>query len=108
MAEMFSNLVGKKNNKLQILEAQQTQGKMNTKKTTPWLSRKKYVTYRKHSAINNRLLGKPLVVQWLGLRSFTSKDTGLFSGWGTKIPQAVQCSRRKNQNTTDFLSETGG
>ena len=29
-----------------------------------------------------------LVVQWLGLHTFTAKDAGSIPGWGTKIPQA--------------------
>ena len=32
------------------------------------------------------------MVQWLGLSTFTVKSVGLIPGWGTKIPQASQCS----------------
>ena len=34
--------------------------------------------------------GNSLVVQWLGLHTFPTKDLGSISGWETKIPQATQ------------------
>ena len=33
-------------------------------------------------------LGNSLVVQWLGLHTFTAEGRGSVPGWGTKIPQA--------------------
>ena len=35
-----------------------------------------------------------MVVQWLGLRAFTTKGMGSVPGWGTKIPQAAQHSQK--------------
>ena len=32
--------------------------------------------------------GNSLVVQWLGLSTFTAMDPGLIPDWGTKMPQA--------------------
>ena len=40
-------------------------------------------------------MGNSLVVQWLGLRTFTTEGTGSIPGWGNKIPQAVWCSKKK-------------
>ena len=34
-------------------------------------------------------IGNFLVVQWLGLCTFTTEGTGSIPGWGNKIPQAV-------------------
>ena len=47
----------------------------------------------------------PVVVQWLGLHSLTVKGPGSVSGWGTKIPQAAQCSQKnpKTNKTTHEL-----
>ena len=36
-------------------------------------------------------VGNSLVVQWLGLHTFTAEGAGSIPGWGTKIPQAVWC-----------------
>jgi len=36
------------------------------------------------------LLENSLVVQWLGLHTFTTESWGSTPGWGTEIPQAVQ------------------
>ena len=33
--------------------------------------------------------GNSLVVQWLGLRTFSAQGLGSIPGWGTKIPQAT-------------------
>ena len=53
------------------------------------------------TALKNGLLREfPRVVQWLGFRAFTAKGTGSIPGWGTKIPQAAGCSKRKNKQTT--------
>ena len=38
-----------------------------------------------------------LVVQWLGLCTFTDEDLGLIPGWGTKIPQAVWNNQKKKK-----------
>ena len=35
--------------------------------------------------------GNSLVVQWLGLCTFTAGGTGSIPDWGTKIPQAAWC-----------------
>ena len=35
-------------------------------------------------------VGNSLVVQWLGLCTFTAKGLGSIPGWGTKIPQHGQ------------------
>ena len=34
------------------------------------------------------MVGNSLVVQWLGLCTFTAKGQSSIPGWGTKIPQA--------------------
>ena len=39
--------------------------------------------------------GNSLVFWWLGLVAFTAKGLGSIPGWGTKIPQAMQCSQRE-------------
>ena len=51
-------------------------------------------------AILNLSLGNSLVVQWLGLSSFTAEDPGSIPGQGTKIPQAMWCGKKPNQNKT--------
>ena len=38
------------------------------------------------------------LVQWLRLHMFNAGDEGSVTGWGTKIPHAVQT---KNKNKTD-------
>ena len=45
------------------------------------------------TAKNN--LGNSLVAQWLGLNTLTARGSELFSGWGTKIPQALQHGQKK-------------
>ena len=48
-------------------------------------------------------MGNPLVVQWLGLCTFTARGRGSIPRWGAKIPQAVwhgQKIKIKNQNKT--------
>ena len=42
-----------------------------------------------------KILGNSLVVQWLGLCTFTAKGPGSVPGRGTKIPQAMQHSQKK-------------
>ena len=44
------------------------------------------------------LWGTSLVVQWLGLCAFIAEGLGSIPGWGTKIPQAVQCGKKKEKN----------
>ena len=41
--------------------------------------------------------GNTLAVQWLGLQAFTAKGPGSIPGRGTKIPQAVWHSQKKNK-----------
>ena len=36
----------------------------------------------------------------VGLCAFTAGFVGSISGWGTKIPHAVQCSQKKEKKTT--------
>ena len=38
-----------------------------------------------------------LAVQWLGLHAFTAEGPGSIQGWGTKIPQAMQCGQKKKK-----------
>ena len=35
--------------------------------------------------------GNSLLVHWLGRHAFTAEGPGLISGWGDKIPEAMQC-----------------
>jgi len=35
--------------------------------------------------------GNSLLVHWLGLHAFTAKGPGSISGWGNKVPEAMQC-----------------
>ena len=44
--------------------------------------------------------GNSLVVQWLGLYALTVEDLGLIPGWGTNIPQAMQCGQKKKKQKT--------
>ena len=37
------------------------------------------------------------MVQWLGFSTFTVKSAGSIPGWGTKIPQASQCKKKKKK-----------
>ena len=41
------------------------------------------------------LMGNSLVVQWLGLSTFTAEGLGSIPGQGTKIPQAAWHGRDK-------------
>ena len=43
-------------------------------------------------------MGTSLVVQWLKLHDFNAGDMGLITGWGTKIPHAVQHGQKINKN----------
>ena len=43
----------------------------------------------------NPKTGNSLVFQWLGLWAFTAKGLGSVPGWGTKIPQATKCGKKK-------------
>ena len=38
------------------------------------------------------------MVQWLGLCALTAEGPGSIPGWGTKIPQAAWCGKKKNKN----------
>ena len=43
-------------------------------------------------------VGDFLVVQWLGLHcNFTAEGSGSIPGWGSKIPQAVRCSKKEKK-----------
>ena len=44
--------------------------------------------------------GNSLVVQWLELQTFTAEGVGSVPDWGTKIPQAMQCSQNKTKPQT--------
>ena len=37
-------------------------------------------------------------VQWLEFHTFTAEGSSVIPGRGTKIPQAVQCSKKKIKN----------
>ena len=41
--------------------------------------------------------GTFLAVQWLRLHASTEGVTGSIPGWGSKIPQAVQCGQKKKE-----------
>ena len=43
------------------------------------------------------MIGNSLVVQWLGLYTFTTEGMGLIPGWGTKIPRAVVRPKKKKK-----------
>ena len=43
------------------------------------------------------IIGNSLVVQWLELQTFTTEGVGSVPDWGTKIPQAMQCSQNKTK-----------
>ena len=53
----------------------------------------------------NSSTGTSLAVQWLSLCAFTVGGAGLITGWGTKIPHAIQWSQKKNP---PFSSIAGG
>ena len=46
--------------------------------------------------------GVSLVVQWLGLATFTAVDPDSIPDWGTKIPQAAQFSQKKERMASSF------
>ena len=39
-------------------------------------------------------MGDTLAVQWLGLWALTAKRPGMISGWGIKIPHALQKKKK--------------
>lgn len=39
--------------------------------------------------------GNPLVIQWLGLSTFTAKSAGSITGQGTKTLQALLCGQKQ-------------
>ena len=45
-------------------------------------------------SLKGSTLGNSLAVQWLGLHALTAEGPGSIPGWGTKIPQAVQCDQK--------------
>ena len=54
-----------------------------------------------HTHTHTHTKENSLVVQWLGLGSFTAKGPGSIPGWGTKIPQAMQRGQKKKKSKTD-------
>ena len=44
------------------------------------------------------------VIQGLRLNASSARGAGLISGWGTKIPHAMQCSLKKKK--VEFLLKT--
>ena len=51
-------------------------------------------------------LASSLAVQQLGLHALTVEDLGSIPGWGTKIPQAIQSSQKKKNQTIEFSIAT--
>ena len=57
--------------------------------------------------------GYSLAVQCLGLHAFTAEGAGSIPGWGTKIPQAAHCGKKKDNVICEqrsfyfFLSSLG-
>ena len=39
--------------------------------------------------------GNSLAVQWLGLHAFTAEGEGSIPGWGTRVPKAAWCRKKK-------------
>ena len=54
--------------------------------------------------VHKTTFGNSLVVQWLGLWASISGDMGCIPGWGTKIPHAAGCGKKKNIKL--FFSES--
>ena len=50
--------------------------------------------------------GNSLVVQWLGFCAFIAEGAGSIPGWGTKIPQGVQCGPKKKKKKGRELGAT--
>ena len=44
-----------------------------------------------------REMGNSLEVQLLRLGDFTAEGMGSIPGWGTKIPQSLQCDQKKRE-----------
>ena len=63
------------------------------------LSAQHSINYMSFSTLYYKIgfVGNSLTVQWLGLHAFTAEGTGSVPGWGTKIPQAVWCSQKKEK-----------
>ena len=38
-----------------------------------------------------------MAVQWLRLHAYTEGGTDSIPGWGTKIPQAMECGQKKKE-----------
>ena len=51
----------------------------------------------KRPCSKEKTLGTSLTVQWLGLRASTAGGVGSIPGWGTRIPHATWCGRRKEK-----------
>ena len=52
-----------------------------------------HLTFSGWGQIDKRWIWNSLVVQWLGLYTFTAEGVGSIPTRGTKIPQAMQCSQ---------------
>ena len=48
------------------------------------------------------------MVQWLGLRAFTSEGVGSIPGWGTKIPHAMWRGQKKERERDDLAAVIDG
>ena len=58
-------------------------------------------TAQPHRCSTKAVVENPLAVQWLGLHASTAEGPGSIPGWGTEIPQVMQCNQSgKRQNKT--------
>ena len=57
--------------------------------------------------MNKKTFGNFLVVQWLGLHSFTAVGKGSVSGQETRLPQAVRRSQKLKIKTLNHVVEFG-
>ena len=65
-----------------------------------WLVAPSSIFKAYHSNFSQPHTGNFLVSQWLGLHcNFTAEGSGSIPGWGSKIPQAVWCSKKKKKKT---------
>ena len=71
-----------------------------------WTTMEVYIFLKKKKK-QEHFLGNSLIVQWLGLCTFTRRDPGSILGWGTKILQAMPSDKKKKkspQSTNMFLN----
>ena len=52
----------------------------------------------------NSSTGTSLAVQWLRLCAFTVGGASLITGWGTKIPHAIQWSQKKKKTPLSYIA----